>query len=1259
MRRPWFFTLASRMTAKLERLQQLSKHPEFAELVPPLFPLPADDAIALLEQSKGETDASVAQTAYAHRLAQHYPELSTRVTACCGPAPWIVRSAGMEDSQSFANAGGYASVVCRNSEELVDAVAAVTFSGFAPQAVEQQRLAASTYQPQPITSFVQPLIESGPQLNTAEETPYLPAADCARLFDTLGRLHRYFGCNALDTEWALQTDAGLISATGLTLAGDDGVRGQIAFGFGFAAAQTPGLRPNSEAYHWPLLAAPLWRGTVLRQVRVGKVWLLQVRPAPGYELERRVLRLMEPIRAELTRRMQTVVVTPIIPAKQPVRGRYLAAATLGDAWSRYLELPLAARAEVVAVLVEVGVASEHAGIMFRQQGLPVLRAELSQLPAAPEVVIDAIGTQAWFGCPAVQLALDTEAEDRIDLPPDVQFAFDDEFPVQAALASVADFRATSTAVIASLMASLPAAIGPSCRQIERRSVWPARDRWLRVGDAVRSPSLFGRALASIEPQALRAGWSAQPEAEFYVRAVQACIDPAASLFRLVEQAPRLTAVLADRDDCRLALQLLEAERWASRLPAAASLPLARAALASCESVGAPSWLSGVLDVLGATDELPIYDDEERVDILRELVRALDAGMAPPDLLLAARSGQAAPLALSSLLRKPQAFAAYVAFLAPLQRFRSAGAMAGVAESAALLEAAGTLEAQLQFAHLRTLSDLCRIDLVDTYDRVLKAVLTDVVERRDRAAHDRYLSLLAGWIAFARAQDVSAIDDEALASFLGWIETARDESMPDSFLLELDESGAARLGDDFLRWQVLMPIAGGMPPRSLPLANAHQLHNVLHQWMLAHFRVAPGPALPSRLRALLAIADGFGDARSRLLRLDRSALEISLPIVVHKASFVFTPDELTVEFAELPDAPAEGVGRLLVFEALARHIGEWEPGWAVTLNRVCNLGTWTLYLRVRSTQGQRWRADDLPRLLIWFRVLFDGAYDFSYVPNSEVADAYERFGAAHWQEIFRALAAYRETVDFSLQRTTVYSLPFATCLAALCLEDEVHQTVGDAYCAGFDAAWRAFVVAAERLNEPAQSGTQWASLYAVASQLGLLLSAAWPRETLQRMAHEALSPIAGERLCASLMHRSDITAPLNELVLGSSAPMHAALRDLALRHAPTKVVNAGNAVVVASEIAGEGRSFKRCKEYLLAHYADRLPQPLRERLIDQIDFVPRGVTPYAEAGIQCDLSRLVQERGRFDLAEVDYVAAVRALGTEPRRDRQAGVESIRE
>jgi hypothetical protein len=301
----------------------------------------------------------------------------------------------------------------------------------------------------------------------------------------------------------------------------------------------------------------------------------------------------------------------------------------------------------------------------------------------------------------------------------------------------------------------------------------------------------------------------------------------------------------------------------------------------------------------------------------------------------------------------------------------------------------------------------------------------------------------------------------------------------------------------------------------------------------------------------------------------------------------------------------------------------------------------MHLRGLIDRRKRWQAVDMRRLLVWFRVLFDAAYDFSYVPIAAVADVYERFGAAHWQSIFRALAAYRETVDFSNQRTTVYSLPFATCLAALCLDEYVHLAVGDAFCAGFDEAWRAFIAATDQLNEPADAG-RWATLYSTAGQLGLLLAAAWPQQTLQRMAQVPLSAIAGERVCASLMHRQDIAGELSRLIVSPSAPMRDVLRDLALRHAPAMVVDATTGLAVAERVTRSTRSFKRCKEYLLAHYADSLPDSLRERLIDQVDLVPRGATPQAEASILCSLSCLAQVRGRFDLAEVDYVAAVRAL-----------------
>ncbi|GGY24661.1 hypothetical protein [Paludibacterium paludis] len=1221
------------MTAKLERLRQLSQHPEFAVLVPPLAALPTDGLAAETEWTQGQALLAVC----AERAAGRGDWLE-HVKSVCGPAPWIIRSAGLEDGEHFVNAGGYASLVCRSEAEFANTIAAVALSGFAAQAVEQQRLADPAYRPRPIACFAQPLIESGDDRVDMERAPYLSAADCAGLLGTLAALHRHFAFEALDTEWVLETDQGMVSVTGLTLAGVDGVRGQLAFGYGFASAQSPGLRANSVAYCWPSLAAPLWQGERLLMARIRKTWLVQVRPAPGYALERRVRRLTAAARGQLSQRLREVRAVPVLQPAAPRQGGFLAAATLDDAWSRYLRLAPEARAELAAVFVESGVASEHAGIMFRQQRLPVFRVELAALPAVSGVVVDAVGERAWFGTVTPSLEPETEEADCVDLPAGVRCWFDDEAP---ALDGPDAERAQARLRMA--LAGLPAAAEHDRAAIEQRSAWPSSS-WLECDGGVRSPSLLGWLLSHDRAalQAWRSNWETVPEAVAYVHAEHACRDPRAELPVLCRECPSLATSLPSVRDIRLAMALSGAERWAARLPGTRLAALAGTAL---ENPAAREQLECVLRVLDDTGVMPIYDDEDRIAIVGALCAAVDHGIAPADLWRAVRRGQLAPTALASLVASPRAFAAYLELLGPLETFRAAAALAGGNEAAALLEASSALTRVLRENGLSTLEGLCRIDQVDTWDQVLKAVLTDVVERRDPAAHRRYLDLLAGWIGFARLQGISASDDAALAVFLEWLALAREAPVPDAFLLELEEEEAERLGDEFLRWQVLMPIAGSGGVEALPMQNAHQLHNLLHQWMLARFRAEAGAELPGCLRQLLTIADGFGDARSCLLRLGRSVLEISLPMVVHKASFLFDDRELTVEFAELPDAPEEEIGRLLVFEALARRIGEWEPAWRVSLNRVCVLGTWTLFLRVRRSDDERLRAGDVRQMLIWLRVLFDTAYDFSYVDNEEVEEAYALFGESPWPDLFRFYADYREAIDFSMQRATVYALPFATTLASVCQDEAVREAVADAYLSGFEGAWQAFLDTCAELEQPDEDVGDWSSRYAAAGQLGLLLAAVWPRQALARLAQAPVSDIAGERIGASLLHRRDLAGELRRLIAPGAAPAGAALRALALSRAPCRVVEAATAIEIGEEVARAGRAFKRCKEYLLAHHADLLPERVCERLIAQLDLVPRGVTPAAEASIGRALERAAERRARFHLAEVDYVAIVRAFSTE--------------
>ncbi|BET95906.1 hypothetical protein [Xenorhabdus taiwanensis] len=1228
------------MTAKFERLQQLSQHPDFSTLVPPLVGFTADKALAIVE-SHPHADNMLLRTLYSKFIAKHLDWIK-QVEEVCGPPPWIIRSAGLEDGNTFVNAGGYASIICHCSADFSDTLSAVAFSGFEPQSIEQQRLSDPDYQPQPISCFVQKLIEDAPSegippIVNSLQSPYLITGTCHNLCKIIEQLHQYFSEAALDTEWVLETDHGLVSVTGLTLNGTEGVKGELAFGFGFASAQSPGSRANSVAYHWPTLTSPLWYGTQLRRVHVEKIWLVQARPAPGYALDRQVEQLTSEVKTDMARCMQVFPVAALLHPTKPALGAFLSTSTLDDAWSRYLCLPPSVQSTLVAVFVESGVASEHAGIMFRQQKLPVFLTQLSNIPAVPWVVIDSVGEQAYFSTQKPLIELETEHTEAVNLPASVQHIFDDSesLPITELTSQYL------SDVLQNALAGLPALDKKVGIRLRQRSLFPT-DTWIHHGDTVRSPSLTGWLLAQTGEDVMAlypSHWSATEETTYYLCAFRAKTAPQSTLPHLCKAIPVLAEKVNQLNDLRLLILFIKAEAWIEKIPV---LPLASwvdAAITSPNGDGR-LLLECMLHILADTEILPIYEDTDRVNILYSLASKVGSTLSAHKLLEVIHHGQLPPTALVNLACAPKAFADYSAFLTPLRRFKTAAALAGASEAADLLQSTDRMMKALHQEKLPTLRALCRIGLVDTYDQVLKAVLADLVDRRDVITYQNYLDLLSSWMAFAQLSTLSVTEKAALCSFQRWIEHVRHSSMPYTFFLELKEDIVELLGDDFLRWQSLIPIAGNMTPKQLPIENAHQLHNLLHQWMLVRFRAKSGPELPTRLQKLIRIADGFGDAHSCLLRLSNNLFEISLPFVVHKASFLFNEKELVVEFCELPNAPEEDIGRLHVFDALASRIAEWNPQWQISSNRVCQFGTWTLFLRLKHVDGLHWQYNDLEQLVLWLRVLFDTAYDFSYIPNDEVLHVHEMLGHSPWRELFQAYVDYRTVIDFSVQRITVYSLPFASTLAALCLNKFVRDEVTRAYLAGFDRAWEAFHRIIEKLEKTEDDQEQWECLHTSAGQMGLLLSAKWPEQTLMRMVQEPLSSIAAERIAVSLLHRRDLVITLQQLI---TVPENTGLRNLVLHHIPDIAVNANSAADIADEIAIWQNQFKRCKEYLLAYHANVLPESQCQQFVRQLNLVPYGITEEIEMCIQQALANIAMEKkGRFKLSEVDPIAIISAI-----------------
>ncbi|CDH20051.1 conserved hypothetical protein [Xenorhabdus bovienii str. kraussei Quebec] len=534
----------------------------------------------------------------------------------------------------------------------------MAFSGFEPQSIEQQRLNDPDYQPQPISCFVQKLIKGDPSEGISPiveslQAPYLTADTCHSLYKIINQLHQYFSETALDTEWVLETDHGLVSVTGLTLNNTEGVRGELAFGFGFASAQSPGSRANSVAYHWPTLTAPLWYGAQLRQVHVDKIWLVQVRPAPGYTLERQVEQLTYEARAELVRCMRVLPVTALLHPAKPALGAFLSGSTLDDAWSRYLRLPPSVQSTLIAVFVESGVASEHAGIMFRQQKLPVFLTQLTNIPAVPWVVIDSVGEQAYFSDQKPPIELETETTEAVNLPASVQRIFDDSesLPITGLTSQYL------SDVLQNALAGLPVLKEKVDSLLRQRTLFPT-DTWIQYSDTVRSPSLTGWLLAQMGEEAMTlypSHWLATEATADYLYAFRAKTAPQSSLPHLCKAIPTLADKVKQLNNLRLLMLFIKAEAWIEKIPA---LPLAQwvdAAMISPNGDGR-LLLECILHVFADTEIIPIYEDADRINILHALTNAAGSTFSIHELFEVTHYSQLSPTALANLVCAPKAFA---------------------------------------------------------------------------------------------------------------------------------------------------------------------------------------------------------------------------------------------------------------------------------------------------------------------------------------------------------------------------------------------------------------------------------------------------------------------------------------------------------------------------------------------------------------------------------------------------------------------------
>ncbi|MEU5208889.1 hypothetical protein [Streptomyces sp. NPDC020742] len=1219
--------------AKCARLLELSTHPRFTSIALPVFPLPDGTAREFLDNvrsASGETDgppppdtAAELVTGYAEFLRRRWPGLPDEIARTCGPAPWIVRSSGAEDQEDNINAGGYDSLVCAGPADLPGIVAAVVFSGYGEHAVAQQRLADPDFRPEPIPAFVQPLVDasaSGPP-PAPQETPLLGPTGTDRIAGLLAALHDHFGMRRLDCEWVLETDAGTVSITSLTEHGEEGggVVGQLSLGFGFASAQRLDGTDNSVVWLSGDGATPLWRGEVLRAVRVRAAHLVQVRPALAFDPAPTVEVLTDEDRATWEDSHPGRPVDLLVPPRRVAATAFLAAARLDDAWAQYLRLDARQRAATGHVLVERGSPAEHAAVMFRQYGVAVLRCRAEDVPeSASYVLADPWAERCYFGAGRPPRAR-TVPRRVAAVPSGCRLLFDERSCARAA-AELADGRRPEPAVMPGYEELRTAAhLSPMARErLVTRSFLPDPGCHLRDGDSVASPAFVARAAGAalaLGAEPARVVSAVPDEAAGYARGLVAARAPG----HVATVLPRCARLLGSgrlgaaigRPDVRLGVILAQIDGRGG-ISDTVLLRLLPPVLALADSEGgadaALDLLLAVESLTDAMDALDVHADRERDAILVRLLDALplEDPVTAGELCRLARRSALPPGETARLVAAASADPDFAARHLELERCRvalSAADPAAAPQRARELAAAYRAYARgpLLEDDGRVLLDLVRCDLIETYDAALKDLLLKLVDRPGPVLHQGYLGVMLGWLELAEAFGLTDREARAVEVFRKWI--GQWQAGPPAEDHTIEESAS---------WRRLLEGAADAATPPPPPANPHRLHNALHQWLLATTRRYPAERAPSGVAGLHTVADRFCRGGNKLLRLTRDSFELDVPLSLHKASLLFTPGRIEAEWSEQPDVTEEETGRLAAFEVLLARFGDWFPDVALRSERLLAAGTWTL--RIEARPAGRAERFDLPRMRLvlgLLRTLFDGSYDFSYVPVKEVAHLEEAFASPRWGAVFASLVDYRKQYDDSAQYETLETLPLALSISMLCTDTWTRETVLRLADADPGAAVEQLDVLVGELREESAPAA-WTTVFHRIQQTALFLAAHHPRAALDAL---AARPTAGwaNILATAALPRADLREPLRA-ALRQQRP-DGPLTALVLRHAPHLVVTAADAADLARAALRAPKAYRRRKQYLAHRHAAPLETAgLLGPLVADLEVVPYGYDADAEAAL---------------------------------------------
>lgn len=1160
---------------KYNNIIKLYNCQEFQEYVPNAYPfrIEEDDERFIEELIKNEceeTDAILESLLY-----DKYGTLFESVDNELGALPWIIRSSGDEDREDNPNAGAYESYICNSKEEFQHKLAKTMLSGMIDRATQQGVFVDKNYIRKLIPVFIQKLINCDDK-DEKEHVPFIAEHVTYEMVELMAKIHDLMELKQLDTEWVIETNHGIVSGTSMSIKNGERITAEISLGFGIGATQHCTSK-NINRIKVTSDGVIKYQKQIYENVDVKKIWIIQAREAHNLILKKRVPLLKESFCLAIRKKDAAITWNyddEIIIGEVFKIANVIIANTLMQAWDIYLHFSEEQREKIAYVIVGIGSKTEHAGIMFSQTGVTVVKCEIDErlmnlrntkccvdFKNRKMIFINEKSLEKESCYDACEWTIEPDdyllyIEGRkLEMTGDIEGAKNFLMPDQ------------NCVIITETNIYIPCMLHTLAMEVQ--------------DDNNKKKEIYEKYKNSGSITKLY---------------LQAIFRFGEEFDQCIVKYPFLKSILQHHYNVGLIWIIMRFEQ--EEMSNCLRNEINRYFDKQNFSDGMVFDFFKLLIEFNETIwYLDCFDDNEVNDIYNSLNILISSKLSLREknelLKLVVQYGMS-PYYLCYFFEKEQVdeklLLAYKSLVSSINCL-----VVGNDES--LKTKSGKIEESFkkikEICGNNLITNACYHSIIEKYDSDAKETAEILLNRYSEYYYRRYIKILRAMLGFI-AQNT--IRKKSVIYIKNWLE--KEDAQRD----RLESYNLA----EYELHKVLNDLENG--DYNHKFENIHQVHNFLHQWALFEAPTVDIRELPNKLHDLVEFCNTFSMEKSKILRFESNLVEIELPMCTHKASFVINQTGFSVEFSESPETEDERIGRLVALDYIVERF--FDEHYKIDHFYEKQLGSWK-WLVYGKTIEEKDYYEKYKYFILIIRLLSDSSYDFSHKPIKKLGDINSHFCEPEWKFIMIHLQNYRKQINNTKIFTELKVFSLSDFFTQMSICESNREYFFHLYKSGFEESMHEFEKKNERLGV-IKNSEEWIDEFRKLRLTILMLVSVWPKEVLNVIDEIDCKKVYTVLLAKNLFLRKDI----QQIV---SKELKIISEDLLLKCVPQLLVNKENFDKYIDVILQRKNDFRMAKQYLLYSRMQELDIEIIKKLISELYYVPSpqnksSVDAYESSGV---------------------------------------------